>query len=89
MSKEQADDYLGATIKAIRKSRGLTQTQLAGLLKITPRYLKCIENSGRKPSYDLLTRIIRELGIQADTIFNPENRHLLANIYLVQRGKPG
>jgi transcriptional regulator with XRE-family HTH domain len=50
----------------------MTQTQLAERLGITPRYLKAIENSGRKPSYDLLVRIVRELDIPADTVFYPE-----------------
>jgi transcriptional regulator with XRE-family HTH domain len=32
--------------------------------------LKATENSGQKPSYDLLARIVRELGISADTVFH-------------------
>ena len=67
---------MGKVIKAVRKSKGLTQGQLAGLLRITPRYVKAIENSGRKPSYDVFVRIVRELEIPADTIIYPENeRH--------------
>jgi transcriptional regulator with XRE-family HTH domain len=50
----------------------LTQAQLADRLNITPRYLKAIENSGRKPSYDLLVRMVRELDIPADMVFYPE-----------------
>jgi len=50
----------------------MTQAELADLLAITVRYLKAIENSGRKPSYDLLVRIVRELEISADAIFNSE-----------------
>jgi DNA-binding XRE family transcriptional regulator len=32
-----------------------------------------IENENKKPSYDVLFRLIRELSIPADTIFFPEN----------------
>jgi len=61
-------DYFGIVVKSARKAKGLTQSQLADLLAITPRYLKAIENSGRRPSYDLLVRIIRELEIPADAV---------------------
>ncbi|MDR2650511.1 MAG: helix-turn-helix transcriptional regulator [Clostridiales bacterium] len=48
----------------------MTQAQLAERLGITLRHLKATENSGQKPSYDLLARIVRELGISADTVFH-------------------
>lgn len=33
-----------------------------------------IENEKKKPSYDVLFQLIRELGISSDTIFFPENK---------------
>jgi transcriptional regulator with XRE-family HTH domain len=51
----------------------LTQRQLAEQLGITTRYLKAIENSGRKPSFGLLTRIFCELEISADNVFHPDS----------------
>lgn len=33
-----------------------------------------IENDAKKPSYDVLSRLIRELGISADDIFFPEHK---------------
>ena len=33
-----------------------------------------IENENRKPSYNVLFHLIRELGISADTIFYPEGK---------------
>jgi len=67
----QKTDYLGGAIKAARKERGITQAQLGERLDITLRHLKAIENSGQKPSYDLLSRIVHELDISTDTVFNP------------------
>lgn len=69
-------DLLGNILKDARKARGLTREQLAEIINITPRYLMSIENENKKPSYDLLFRLIRELGICADTIFYPENQHV-------------
>lgn len=66
-------DTLGPIIKAARKSRGYTREQLAERIHITPRYLMSIENENQKPSYDVLLRLIRELGISADSIFYPES----------------
>ena len=65
-------DSLGVVIKSARKATGMTQSQLAEKLSISTRYLKGIENSGRKPSYDLLVRIVFELDISADMIFRSE-----------------
>jgi transcriptional regulator with XRE-family HTH domain len=64
-------DRLGGAIKAARRTKGVTQAQLAERLDITLRHLKAIENSGQKPSYDLLSRIVCELDISADNVFNP------------------
>ena len=72
MPKEKNDNSLGDAIKAARRAKGWTQSHLAGLLEISPRHLKGIENNGRKPSYNLLVRIIRELDISTDKIFHPE-----------------
>lgn len=82
-------DSLGCILKAARKARELTREQLAEIINITPRYLMSIENENKKPSYDVLFRLVRELGISADTIFYPENQrvdtkveHLMRLLYL-------
>jgi Uncharacterized protein conserved in bacteria len=59
---------LGAAVKYARKKKGMTQTQLSERLSITTRYLKGIENSGRKPSYSLLIRILNELELLPNAI---------------------
>ena len=67
-------DRLGGVLKAARNEKGLTREQLAEIINITPRYLMSIENENKKPSYDVLFRLVRQLGISADTIFYPENQ---------------
>lgn len=68
-------DKLGDTLKVARKNNNLTREQLAEKLNISPRYLMSIENENKKPSYNVLFRLIRELGISADTIFFPEGKY--------------
>jgi transcriptional regulator with XRE-family HTH domain len=86
---ESSIDQLGGVVKSSRLAKNMTQLQLAERLAITPRYLKVIENSGRKPSYDLLVRIIRELDIPADTVFYPESAEgkISAKIFYIRDTK--
>ena len=65
-------ETLGDIIKAARQKSGLTIDELANRLDITERYLYRIENQGKKPSFDILYKLIRELGISPDLIFYPE-----------------
>jgi len=65
-------DTLEIIIKDARKKQGLTREQLAEKINITPRYLISIENEKKKPSYDVLFKIIRELAIMSDAIFYPD-----------------
>lgn len=69
-------DRLGSILKATQIEKGLTREQLAEIISITPRYLMSIENENKKPSYDVLFRLVRELSISADTIFYPEFQHV-------------
>ena len=58
--------------KAAREIAGITIEALAEKAGITERYLYRIENEGKKPSFDVLYKLIRELSISADSIFYPE-----------------
>lgn len=65
-------DTLGEVVKNTRQRSNLTMEELAYRLQVSPRYLYRIENEGKKPSYDLLFALIRELSISPDLIFYPE-----------------
>lgn len=43
-------------------------------LKVGERFIYRIENEGKKPSYDILYKLIRELSILPDQIFFPEKQ---------------
>ena len=72
MVHTETDIMLGDIIKAARQKSGLTIEELANRLDITDRYIYRIENQGKKPSFDILYKLIRELGISSDLIFYPE-----------------
>ena len=56
-------------IKAARDKSDLTVEELTDRVGITERYLYRIENEGKKPSFDVLHKLVRELNISADSIF--------------------
>ena len=65
-------DTLSSVIKTAREKAGITIEALAEKAGSTERYLYRIENEGKKPSYDVLCKLIRELSISPDSIFYPE-----------------
>lgn len=65
-------DILGNVIKSAREKAGITVEALTEKIGITERYLYRIENEGKKPRYDVLYKLIRELSIDPDLIFYPE-----------------
>ena len=67
-------NQLGSILKNARKSRKLARDQLSEKIHISYRYLTAIENENKKPSYDVLFKLIRELGISANEVFYPESQ---------------
>lgn len=65
-------ETLGEILKAARMRADITMETLAEKVNITERYLYRIENEGKKPSFDVLYKLIRELAISSDSIFYPE-----------------
>ena len=65
-------ETLGQIIKKARKRCNLTIEALADKIDVSERYLYRIENEGKKPSFDVLYKMIRCLSISSDSIFYPE-----------------
>ena len=68
----QRELELGDVIKAALEKSDLTVEALAEKVGVTERHLYRIENNEKKPSYELLHKLIRELSITPDSIFYPE-----------------
>ena len=67
-------DTLGNVIKSAREKSEITVEALAEKIGITERYLYRIENEGKKPRYDVLYKLVRELSIDPNEIFYPEKQ---------------
>ena len=77
-------ETLGDIIKYYREKSDYTVEELANKVGITERYLYRIENEGKKPSFDVLYKLIRKLSIPPVTIFFPEtNRNDYETIRII------
>jgi transcriptional regulator with XRE-family HTH domain len=65
---------LGAQLRDLRHSRGLTQEQLAALLDVTPRYLAGIERGERNLSLDSVESLASRLGVEPSFVLDSESK---------------
>lgn len=56
-------ETLGEIIKNARAKADITVEALANKVGVSERFIYRIENEGKKPSYDILYKLIRELAI--------------------------
>ena len=61
-------NFLGTKIKQIRRSRGLTQAQLAELAGANEKHISKIETGVYFPTYATLLKILNALDIKMDDI---------------------
>lgn len=66
---ESLSQRFGAQLRRHRGSAGLTQEGLAEHLKVTPEYISNLERGVSTPSFALIDRIARALGIQPGMLF--------------------
>lgn len=64
-------DILSSVIKSARENADITIEALAAKIDISERYIYRIENEQKKPSFNVLYKLIRALAINPDSIFYP------------------
>jgi transcriptional regulator with XRE-family HTH domain len=64
--------HMGQVIRDGRKSRGMTQQDLADLTGHGLRHIQRIELGEVNPSFEVLYTLIHRLGISAEPLFYPE-----------------
>lgn len=63
---------IGQRIAALRKAKGLTQTQFAEIIDTDRVTVSCYERDQYKPSSDAVSRIAAALGVSTDEILGME-----------------
>lgn len=71
---QKRPETLGEIIKTARDKSGLTVEELTARVGISERYLYRIENEGKVPKFEVLKKLVRELAIDANSIFYPEKQ---------------
>src|SRR4051794_19103603 len=71
---------LGHKIRRLRHETGISQTQLAAQLEISPSYLNLIEHNQRPVSVDLLIRISRIFDVDLQTFAEDVEGRLAADL---------
>lgn len=62
---------LGAQVRNLRRSRGMTQERLAEELEISPRYLAGIERGERNLTLDSVDLLAEQLGVSPWSLLDP------------------
>lgn len=74
---------LGLRIKELREKAKMTQDTLAELVGIDPKHLSRIENGRNYPSLETLERLIYNLDVNFEDIFNFE--HITSREQLINK----
>ncbi len=73
---------LGPTLKQARQSLGLSQHELASLLRVRASHVGYLEQGRRRPSLSLLKRLANTLGLDKEQLFllsHPEAEELIGD----------
>ena len=76
-TRNPVENQIGATVKALRKSRGLIQSDFHEI-GISAPYLSLIENGQRKPTPGVLKRLAEFLGVEISAFTTAEKDDLSA-----------
>lgn len=69
--KQQTVYSFGSSYRCAREKREYTREQVAERANISPRFLSATENDRRKPSLNVLIRLVLAIGASFDEILAP------------------
>ena len=67
---------LGARLKKARNDRDFTQEQLADITVLSARHIANIEKGDVNPSFEVLSTLVKSLGVSFDSIFDPADEQV-------------
>jgi transcriptional regulator with XRE-family HTH domain len=69
VSLDQFRKVFGRNVAAARKAKGMTQEQLAHILKLDPVFIAYIEGAQRSPSFGTLYKLAKTLEVAPEKLF--------------------
>lgn len=85
MKENQVSKELGKKIKEIRKSKKLTQAELAWRTGLTPNFIGLIERGKKRPSLETLIKIGKALEVSPSVFFEDFRYHFPEEDILIKR----
>lgn len=89
MNRELFGGILGDAIRTTRIEQHISQEELAEKVGITPTHLKHIESEHRKPSIEVLYKIVSELNLSLDALFfskkSKDNKLMQRTTFLLEQ----
>ena len=70
--QKEPSTVFGARLLALRRARGLTQTQLAELIDSTQRAISYYEASGGNPDLPIVAKLAAALGVTTDELLGTD-----------------
>ena len=71
---------MGGKIYSLRSAKGLTQEQLAERAGLSARHIAKIEKGDVNPSFEVLSTLVKTLGVSFDAIFDPASGQVAAEL---------
>src|SRR5947209_10872054 len=71
---------LGAKVRSLRRKEGLTQTDLASKLEISPSYLNLIEHNQRPLPAHLLVKVAQTFNVDLDAFADDSHSRVTADL---------
>ena len=71
---------IGNKIRKVRKKRGISQGDLAEMIKVTPAHLSRIEHGKYQPSVEVLRKLSVALQVSADYLLSEEEEGEIKDI---------
>ena len=71
---------LGARLRTARNSRGFTLDQLSDRSGYSSRHIANIEKGDVNPSFEVLSNLVKALGVSFNTVFDPADEQMEAEI---------
>ena len=76
----RTEGNLGAKVRVLRRSQGMTQAELARRLGISPSYLNLIEHNRRSFTADLLVKLAKILPVNLKTFSSEHDERAMAEL---------
>ncbi|MGD8862505.1 MAG: XRE family transcriptional regulator [Myxococcales bacterium] len=76
--------FLGPNLRRLRKARGLTQQELAGLASVPRATLASMERDGANPGLEGVVTVARALDVSLDELVSPPPEHRIFKMTAAQ-----